>query len=276
MDRISSAHPRLLVGEFGFSVLKRNAASPEGKAFKARLLHDAELLLGYPPQPRKMEGRRLLSASRNVLYRINTLAAAWLLSGERKYADRAIREMTNAAGYSDWNPSHYLDVGEMTLALSIGYDWLYELLTPDERSLIERAIVDKGLKPSYQGKQWWITGSNNWNPVCHAGMVAGALAVADLEPALAEKTVRRALENLPRSMKAGYAPNGAYPEGPMYWGYGTEFTAVLLAMLDAAFGEDFGLAAQPGFSVTGDFIQATTGPSGQPFNYAPGAALRSR
>ena len=81
MDRISSAHPRLLVGEFGFSVLKRNAASPEGKAFKARLLHDAELLLGYPPQPRKMEGRRLLSASRNVLYRINTLAAAWLLSG---------------------------------------------------------------------------------------------------------------------------------------------------------------------------------------------------
>lgn len=39
-------------------------------------------------------------------------------------------------------------------------------------------------------------------------------------------------------------------------------------MLDAAFGEDFGLAAQPGFSVTGDFIQATTGPSGQPFNYA--------
>lgn len=268
MDRISSAHPRLLVGEFGFSVLKRNAASPEGKAFKARLMHDAELLLGYPPQPRKMEGRRLLSASRNVLYRINTLAAAWLLSGERKYADRAIREMTNAAGYSDWNPSHYLDVGEMTLALSIGYDWLYELLTPDERSLIERAIVDKGLKPSYQGKQWWITGSNNWNPVCHAGMVAGALAVADLEPALAEKTVRRALENLPRSMKAGYAPNGAYPEGPMYWGYGTEFTAVLLAMLDAAFGEDFGLAAQPGFSVTGDFIQATTGPSGQPFNYA--------
>ena len=142
MDRISSAHPRLLVGEFGFSVLKRNAASPEGKAFKARLLHDAELLLGYPPQPRKMEGRRLLSANRNVLYRINTLAAAWLLSGERKYADRAIREMTNAAGYSDWNPSHYLDVGEMTLALSIGYDWLYELLTPDERSLIERASYE--------------------------------------------------------------------------------------------------------------------------------------
>lgn len=90
----------------------------------------------------------------------------------------------------------------------------------------------------------------------------GALAVADREPELARRTIERAVENLPRSMKASYFPNGAYPEGPMYWGYGTEFTTVLLALLDGAFGEDFGLSAQPGFDKTGDFILATTGPTG--------------
>jgi hypothetical protein len=34
--------------------------------------------------------------------------------------------MLAAAAFSDWNPSHFLDVAEMTAALAIGYDWLYE------------------------------------------------------------------------------------------------------------------------------------------------------
>ena len=268
MNPVRREHPRLLVGDAGFEPLKRNAGTPAGKGLAERVIHDAEQLLDIPPLARRMEGRRLLMTSRTVLFRITTLCVAEKLTGERKYADRAIREMVNAAGYSDWNPSHFLDVGEMTLALALGCDWLYAVMTPEEREIVQRAIVEKGLKPSYQGKQWWITGSNNWNPVCHAGMVAGALCVVELEPELAEKTVKRAVENLPRSMKASYFPNGTYPEGPMYWGYGTEFTAVLLGLLDAGFGEDFGLSAQSGFSQTGDFIRATTGPTGKPFNYA--------
>lgn len=268
MERLSPTHPRLLVGPEQFATLEQNAQTPVGQALAGRLRHDAELMLGYPPQPREMIGRRLLSASRNVLYRVNTLAVTFRLTGKREYADRAIREMLNAAAYSDWNPSHFLDVGEMTLAVAVGCDWLYELLTPEQRSMIGQAIIKKGLKPSFQEKQGWVRSSNNWNAVCHAGMVAGALAVADRKPELARRVIERAVKNLPRSMKAGYFPNGAYPEGPMYWAYGTEFTTVLLALLDGAFGEDFGLSAQPGFDKTGDFILATTGPTGKPFNYA--------
>ena len=193
MERLSSSHPRLLVGREQFAALKQNAQAPAGQALAARIRHDAELILGYPPQPREMIGRRLLSASRNVLYRVNTLAVAFRLTGKREYADRAIREMLNAASYSDWNPSHFLDVGEMTLAVAVGYDWLYELLTPEQRSAIELAIIDKGLKPSFQGKQGWVRGTNNWNAVCHAGMVAGALAVADREPELARRVAVKIL-----------------------------------------------------------------------------------
>lgn len=273
MKRIRKAHPRLLAGDDG--AIRRNAETPAGKALAGRILYDAELLLALPPQPRVMEGRRLLLTSRNVLYRVNTLAVAYRLTGERKYADRAIVEMRSAAGYSDWNPSHFLDTGEMTLALALGYDWLYPLMTPEERSTIARAIIDKGLRPSFEGRQGWINGHNNWSPVCHSGMIAGALAVAELEPELAEKTIRRAVEGMPNSMRASYEPNGAYPEGPMYWGYGTEFTTVLLGLLEGAFGEDFGLSSGPGFAKTGDFIQAATAPSGQWFNYADCVRRRS-
>ena len=169
MSRIRAEHPRLLVGEEEFQSLKRNAATPEGRALAERIIHDAESLLEVPPQERRMEGRRLLMASRTVLFRVTTLCVAEKLTNSRKYADRAIREMVTAAEYSDWNPSHFLDVGEMTLALAIGCDWLYDAMTPEQRELVQRAIVEKGLKPSFQGKQWWVTGDNNWNPVCHAG-----------------------------------------------------------------------------------------------------------
>lgn len=193
---------------------------------------------------------------------------AYHLTRERRFAERAAREMCAVSDFSDWNPSHFLDVAEMTLALAVGYDWLYDMLDDEQRLKIRSAIIEKGIKPSFSGRHWWITGKNNWNQVCHAGMVAGALAVADSEPELAEKTILRAIRNLPRSMKASFSPNGAYPEGPTYWGYGTEFTVVLLALLEGAFGQDFGLSEIPGFSVTGDFVIASTAPTGELFNYA--------
>lgn len=47
-----------------------------------------------------------------------------------------------------WNPSHFLDVAEMTGGLAIGYDWLYDDLSPESREKIRQAIVAKGLGPA--------------------------------------------------------------------------------------------------------------------------------
>ncbi len=269
LPEIADTHPRLLVNpKTKFQALEKVLGTSAGRALAERVVHDAEVLLKEVPVERVMQGRRLLAVSRNVLYRVNSLAMAYHLTRERRFAERAAQEMCAVAGFSDWNPSHFLDVAEITLALAVGYDWLYDMLNDEQRLKIRTAIIEKGIKPSFSGRHWWITGKNNWNQVCHAGMVAGALAVADSEPELAEKTILRAIRNLPRSMKASFSPNGAYPEGPTYWGYGTEFTVVLLALLEGAFGQDFGLSEIPGFSVTGDFVIASTAPTGELFNYA--------
>ena len=78
-----------------------------------------------PPVVHRLIGPRLLDQSRAALRRISTLAGLYRLDGDHRKADRARLEMLAAAAFPDWNPSHFLDVAEMTNALAIGYDWLY-------------------------------------------------------------------------------------------------------------------------------------------------------
>lgn len=180
----------------------------------------AELLLPMPPQPKvMMDPMRMLSASQQILARLNTLATAWVLTGERRFAERAVAELLNAAGYPDWNPQHFLDTAELLMGVSLAYDWLYAELTPEQRDRVAAAIVEKGLKPSFGPKMWWVSTTNNWNQVCHAGLIAGAVAVGDREPELAARIITRAVERLRYSLAASYSPRGAHPEGPGYWIY---------------------------------------------------------
>ena len=61
---------------------------------------------------------------------------------------------------------------------------------------------------------------NNQNQVGNGGMLAAALALAELHPEFARLAVRGAVRSLPLS-QGEYYPDGAYPEGPGYWGFGT-------------------------------------------------------
>ena len=261
-------HPRLLAAGADFErVRKQVRADPVSARIFASLESKAKQILADPPAERVMVGRRLLGASRLVLQRISTLAMVARVTGDKAYSERAVREMLAAAGFSDWNPSHFLDVAEMSLALAIGYDWLYDGMSGDERRQIAQALVEKGLKPSLAATQWWIAGTNNWNQVCHSGMSAAAIAVADLEPELAARILNRAIENVPKCAH-GYAPDGAYPEGPMYWGYGTGFHVVLAAALQQFSGSAFGLDSLPGFQETATYMAEVSGPSGRFFDYS--------
>ena len=218
------------------------------------------------------DGKRLLNQSRQCIGRVLTMAMAYRLSGEKRYADGAIREMLVAAQFKDWNPSHFLDTAEMTTGLAIGYDWLYAVIPVEDRQTIRQAIVELGLKAGkrvYDAGGWWTTRDNNWNQVCNGGMILGALAIADEEPRLAKEILTAALESIPHGVRV-YQPSGAYPEGPSYWQYGTMYTCLTIKALRTALGTDFDLDKTPGFDKTGDFRIHTIGPTGDYFNYADG------
>ena len=265
------AHPRLLASTEDFTALREQVKTdPVTARFFAELSQRADAMLAQPPVTYKKEGKRLLGVCREALERISTLAMMARLTGDARYSDRAIVEMRAVSAFQDWNPSHFLDTAEMTLGVAIGYDWLYEQLSPDDRITIARAILELGIKPSETGpagNHWWIRGTNNWNQVCHAGMVAGAIAIADQQPEVSRRIIERAASNLHFAADA-YAPDGAYPEGPSYWGYGTTWHVILVQAIEKFTGKPSGLDTFPGFLASADYMLQMVTPTGAFYNYS--------
>ena len=271
MKTLRPGHPRLLVLDADLARVKQAIEKePVARQCHERLLRDAEKMLRDKPIERKLIGPRLLDKSRTALQRICTLAGLYRLDGDKRYAERARREMLTAAAFEDWNPKHFLDVAEMTNALAIGYDWLFSSLSAEDRATIRAAIVEKGLKqslPIYEKQRWWSKCEHNWNQVCNGGMTVGALAIADEEPALAAQIVAAGRASIVLAMRT-FGPDGGWPEGPGYWNYATAYNVFYLAALETALGTDFGLKKLPGFAETGFFRIHFTGPTGLSFNYA--------
>ena len=267
IEKAPRQHPRLFVRRGDVAAQRRKFAEDPllTKAFE-RIVRVADGLENEAPIKRELTGRRWLSVSRACQDRVLHLAFAYLFTGKKTYVQRAQKEMLAAVSFTDWNPSHFLDVAEMTSALAVGYDWLYDALDPAARESIRNAIIEKGLQPSFKNTGW-VAATHNWNQVCHGGLVLGALAVMEDEPALAEKVLERAIKNLPKAMSQ-YAPNGAYPEGPAYWKYGTTFNVMLISALESALGTDCALSRMPGFMETALYYLQTSGPTGLYFNYS--------
>ncbi len=268
------AHPRLFLTKQREAEIKQLMKSDE---FLARLVDKLiakadKAKKETPTDYRIPDGKRLLGQSRRSLERTSVLAFAYRMTDKKEYADVAIEEMLTVCRFKDWNPSHYLDTAEMAAAVGIGLDWLYDVIPAKDRDEIRAAIVKHALNtglPLYEKNSWWAKGNNNWNEVCNAGLTIGALAIADDERQLAEKIVGFAIQSLPNGLSA-YKPDGAYPEGPIYWGYGASFTGLMLKVLDDVFHDDFGLLKAEGLSVTGDYFMGIIGPNYLSFNYADG------
>lgn len=285
---LQSEHPRLFANKDDWQQVRRQIpSSPELAAALTVLTAAADDLLDEPPLERVLSGRRMLWVSREVLKRVLTLGVVYRFTDDMRYFERARTELLTSAAFSDWNPSHFLDTAEMTLALAVGYDWFYDEFSEAERITLRQAIIEKGLSPgrgSPEGlglTRWkpgdgvpvaftrWKEKTNNWNQVCYTGMVAGALAVAEDEPDLAVEFLHDMFSNISKSLVA-YAPDGAYPEGPGYWGYATQFTVILISILESSLGDSWSLGDTSGFQESAIYINEVIGGTGRFYNYADG------
>lgn len=279
LKSLKQGHPRLLVNNETWNQLKiRRKREPVLDQILKDTESDAIKLLSEPVLTYKKEGKRLLNVSREAIRRIIalTIASKTNVDGDR-FKRRAELELLALANFSDWNPTHFLDVGEMTTALALGYDWLYSELTPEARGVLRKAILDKGLKvgndPKLPNTNWYRQ-EMNWNQVCFAGLAIGALAIADDEPSEAANMLEQVRENIVYGLKT-YAPEGVYAEGPGYWGYGTTYQVLLNESLMSALGTDWGLGDSPGFRSTAEYLVEMTGPTLKFFNYSDGKEAAS-
>ena len=272
------SHPRLVFNSKLIRDLKKKMKTdPVLQNMYAAIQLNADQVFTQPLLKRELVGRRLLGVSREMLYRVNMLGFVYLMEKDPKVLERIDQEVLAVCKFSDWNPSHYLDVAEMSLAVAFAIDWTAGDLPEYTLKLAKQALIEKGLKPSWpdNGEElWWVNGDNNWNQVCNGGMIAAAITVAEDQPALASKTIARALEGLPHAM-AAYMPDGIYPEGSTYWEYGTSFSVVIAAMLESSLGSDFGHWNFPGFKESAVFRCMTNTPSGLYYNFADCGDRRS-
>lgn len=230
---------------------------------------NAAQILSEPLLTREVIGRRLLATSREMLYRMNVLAMVYRMEKDPAILKRIDDELKTVCDFSDWNPSHYLDVAEMSLAVALALDWAGDALPKATVDQARTALIDKGIKPSFpeKGEPGWVNGTNNWNQVCNGGMIAAAIMIADRDPELASKAISRSLDGMSNALKQ-YGPDGLYPEGATYWGYGTSFSVVTSSFLESAFGTDFGIAEYPAFVESADFRLLSVAPSGWYYNFA--------
>ncbi len=102
--------------------------------------------------------------------------------------------------------------------------WLGDKLSATTRKRIADELERRTFTPftnsviKGQPRLWWLTGTNNWNAVCLAGVTGAALATIESPQrraffiAAAEKHVQNFLR--------GFTPDGYCSEGIGYWNYG--------------------------------------------------------
>ncbi len=266
-------HPRIFATAADFDALKVRAKT-DGliKAGIDRALVAADDWIGKPVATYGLNGYELLDVARLAVRRLLLESFAYRMTGARKYADDATRELKAVCAFPNWNPRHTIDTGEMALAVAVAYDWMFDTLSPDERETVAQALLRMGLdcEPPFAG---WTRLQNNWVQVVAAGKTAAAIAIADRAPRSCAEHLAAIVECLPEA-ETVCAPDGVYPEGPGYWNYGTSFNVICIDMMRKAFDHDFNLSLVTGLQETGFYPALMTGPSGDWFNYSDSHGTR--
>lgn len=268
---LRKSQPRLVLNsQIKSNLRKKLKSDPVVQNMYKAIKLNAESIYGEPLLERVVVGRRLLATSREMLWRVNMLGMVYQMENDKKALERLNDEVVAVCNFTDWNPSHFLDVAEMSMAVAFALDWTAGKLPESTIETAKTALIEKGIKPSWPengNPPGWAYGHNNWNQVCNGGMIAASIAIAEKDTELAAKTISRALDGMVQALKQ-YLPDGVYPEGSTYWGYGTSFSVVTSAFLESSFGTDFGIADYPAFKESAVFRYLMNTPSGWYFNFA--------
>ncbi len=163
--------------------------------------------------------------------------AVWLGMGEKA---AYLRDLLWAECEQSWwvMPAHETHRGRIDLRVAmLGYQYallakaLGEALGDEavERIVAEvrRRVLDVFFVTD--PPNWWRIFPNNWNAVCHAGVVGAAMLIETDPPALT-KIIASALTDLEYFID-GFTADGGCTEGPSYWRYGFSWYARLAAGL---------------------------------------------
>ena len=269
----NKSHPRIMADSERFSEIKKNIQTdPIAKKWFEAIIKRADEYLTTNPATSFPVGGDAFNTSSGYKNRMGHVALAYKLTGEKKYADMGIKTLLAASAFKTWAPENGLALADMMYAVAIGYDWLYDCMTEEQRKTIRDAIVKNGFKPimaEYQnlpretGYAWGQGKPDNFHFFADGAGITLVLAVCDETDIkeLATEVLGNSMQHIRRAV-CMFAPDGAWYEGPSYWSFLMIPYGTFVSSLEYATGSTYGYLDVPGAAETCYFISAVTTPSG--------------
>lgn len=276
----SNSHPRLIADIQTFNNIIASSNEDKISAVKTITDYADKIVSGFTISGSYSSNEfyvgkyddNFLDMSKRVKKFSLVLSMAYRLTNNKDYSDTLVKVLYAAGGLDNWNPSHYLDVAEMTAAFAIGYDWCYDALSQKEKEDISSFVFEKSLGNAllyYDGTKGlvdWTYSNMNWNAVVNSSVMMAAIAFADVNPNLCERLILYAEKSL-KNVLAEFAPDGGWHEGIAYLKYSLTYLTELSSTLKLNFGNDTLISPASGYEKIADFLMNTYGPDGY-HNYA--------
>ena len=182
----------------------------------------------------------------NLQENVKILGLVYNITEDEKYAKRLKDELFSIITQNpDFESNSYLNMGEAAAAIGIGYDWIYNYLTLEERTTISTWATENLLmriREKYytgtSGEGWWIKSDLNWNTVITNAEIVLALSVADEAGDIAFDAVEKSMRCGEYSLVT-WAPDGGWYEGSGYADYTMRFMQYGLSAMRSVLGTTY-------------------------------------
>ncbi|HUU28817.1 MAG TPA: DUF4962 domain-containing protein [archaeon] len=169
------------------------------------------------------------------------LCFAWLMLGEDSLFQTAKNQLLKLVQSDKWDPENDLVVGHLLQGMALAYDWLYQSLTPEERSLTAERL-GREAELSYQritvGRVWFRTQylqNHAYTNFCGLAYAAVALYGEDPRAPVWLKVCEDFFDTMFRKLPV----DGASIEGLSYGAYGLDYNLRYAELARDLLGKDY-------------------------------------
>jgi len=225
---VDTGHPRLFFTRDDISALENQAAGTHREIWEPIQVYVNSEEGTSPPETAPANGD--LDTYRNYGNQIIPFAFVCVVSEQTLACDLARRYLLTYADWEQWSNDNErsLALAHMVFGNALAYDWLFNRLNPEERSLVEESLGEWAQKLYEASRGDKVQEWNNWWTDAyvqnHYFIIHSALGMAGLalmgEDARAQDWIDQAVEKLAigRDFLNGIR-DGSWHEGITYQGY---------------------------------------------------------
>ncbi|MBN2583818.1 MAG: DUF4962 domain-containing protein [Planctomycetes bacterium] len=236
VDGYVGRHPRLLFDAADREALKAKAAVCP--ALWDQVLRSSTRLGDAAPDSKEIRS----GAHYWRIEGVQSGALAWLVTGDKVHAERAIRWMVayckeDVWGDGDWRPNVDLQASWYLYHISIAYDILYDELSEADRKVIRDGLAAhaKAIYEDFDLKNKEIRFDQNHTYIPMVGMTTAALVLLGDVPEA--KDWLKLGYAVMRRCRYALGPDGYYYEGTGYWAYALHWHVRYADLISRATGE---------------------------------------